>query len=331
MSITCNPPAHQLGRGLSSPSGNTVLRCTPPLCTSLPCIGLPPSSVVGHALASALPCLGCALLCSTAACSGKGGSGHRWPCASHTADSCAPGSPNLHAAAPALSARSSTCAALCSAAHALPHPGRATRARAANRASSALRTALLAPGCLPPHGSRICRTRAHSSVLRHATPPRTCATHSSANRARQARAPTLLLRPLSVHTLLLPLQPSHCFHCAALSSRARTRVPALLASPVLRPPSACTPVRCVPLALARDATSRSTSSRTPPRARHRPASPVSPPPVLLWRRSSSGSPAPEPVPHLLLRAAPPFCAPTHLHLPAHTRLLAPPEPVSEPR
>jgi hypothetical protein len=82
-----------------------------------------------------------------------------------------PGSPNLHAAVPALSARSSTCAVLCSAAHALLHPGRATRARAANRASSALHTALLASGCLPPHGSRICRTRAHSSVLRHATPP----------------------------------------------------------------------------------------------------------------------------------------------------------------
>jgi hypothetical protein len=55
MSITRDPPAHQLGRGLSSPSGNSVMRCTPPLCMSLPCIGLPPSSVVGHALASASP------------------------------------------------------------------------------------------------------------------------------------------------------------------------------------------------------------------------------------------------------------------------------------
>jgi hypothetical protein len=79
MSLTHDPPAHQLGRGLSSPSGNTIMRCTPPLCTSLPCIVLPPSFVVGHALASALPCLSCALLCSTAPCSGKGGSGHRWP------------------------------------------------------------------------------------------------------------------------------------------------------------------------------------------------------------------------------------------------------------
>jgi hypothetical protein len=79
MSITRDPPVHQLGRGLSSPSGNIVMRCTPLLCTSLPCIALPLSSVVGHALASALPCLSCALLCSTAACSGKGGSGHRWP------------------------------------------------------------------------------------------------------------------------------------------------------------------------------------------------------------------------------------------------------------
>jgi hypothetical protein len=66
MSITRDPPAHQLGRGLSSPSGNSAMRCTPPLCTSLPCIDLPPSSVVGHALASALPCLSCALLCSAA-------------------------------------------------------------------------------------------------------------------------------------------------------------------------------------------------------------------------------------------------------------------------
>jgi hypothetical protein len=64
MSITRDPTAHQLGRGLSSPNGNSVMRCTPPLCTSLPCIDLPPSSVVGHALASALPCLSCALLCS---------------------------------------------------------------------------------------------------------------------------------------------------------------------------------------------------------------------------------------------------------------------------
>jgi hypothetical protein len=55
------------------------MRCTPPLCTSLLCIALPPSSVVGHALASALPCLSCVLPCSSAACSGKGGSGHRRP------------------------------------------------------------------------------------------------------------------------------------------------------------------------------------------------------------------------------------------------------------
>jgi hypothetical protein len=66
MSITRDPPAHQLGRGLSSPSENTVMRCTPPLCTSLPCIDLPPSSVVGHALASTLLCPCCALHCSAA-------------------------------------------------------------------------------------------------------------------------------------------------------------------------------------------------------------------------------------------------------------------------
>jgi hypothetical protein len=73
------PSCTVLGRGLSSPCGNTVMLCTPPLCSSLPCIALPSSSVVGHAFASALPCLSCALLCSIAACSGKGGSGHRWP------------------------------------------------------------------------------------------------------------------------------------------------------------------------------------------------------------------------------------------------------------
>jgi hypothetical protein len=50
-------------------------------------------------------------------------------------------------------------------------------------------------------------------------------------------------------------------------SRARTRVPALLTPPVLRPLSACTPARCVLLAPARAATSCSTSSRMPPRAR----------------------------------------------------------------
>jgi hypothetical protein len=37
-----------------------------PPCTSLLCIAPPPFSVVGHALASALPCLSCALLCSAA-------------------------------------------------------------------------------------------------------------------------------------------------------------------------------------------------------------------------------------------------------------------------
>jgi hypothetical protein len=60
---------------------------------------------------------------------------------------------------------------------------------------------------------------------RAATPPRACATHSSAYRARQAHAPTLLLRPPSVRTLLLPLQPSHCFRCAAPSSRACSLLP----------------------------------------------------------------------------------------------------------
>jgi hypothetical protein len=55
MSITRNPPAHQLGRGLSSPCGNAAMRCTPPLCMSLPCssmlcIAPPPSFVAGPAL-----------------------------------------------------------------------------------------------------------------------------------------------------------------------------------------------------------------------------------------------------------------------------------------
>jgi hypothetical protein len=58
-----------------------------------------------------------------------------------------------------------------------------------------------------------------------AAPPRACATHSSAYRARQARAPTLLLRPPSVRTLLLPLQPSRCFRCAVPSSRACSLLP----------------------------------------------------------------------------------------------------------
>jgi hypothetical protein len=158
MPITRDPPAHQLGRGLSSPSGNTVMRCTPPLCTSLPCIALPPSSVVGHALASALPrrrslrgrpCQGTAV-CSLAA---------------------------LRAGLP----------------------------RAATLQLHPRISALPAP--------------------RAATPPRACATHSSAYHARQARAPTLLLRPPSVRTLLLPLQPSHCFRCAAPSFRACSLLP----------------------------------------------------------------------------------------------------------
>jgi hypothetical protein len=54
-SITRDPLAHQLGRGLSSPSRNTVMRCTPSPCTSLPCIAPPPSSVAGSALTPVLP------------------------------------------------------------------------------------------------------------------------------------------------------------------------------------------------------------------------------------------------------------------------------------
>jgi hypothetical protein len=57
MSITRDPPAHQLGRSLSSPSGNTAMRCTPPPCMSLPCLSMlciaPP--VAELTLASALP------------------------------------------------------------------------------------------------------------------------------------------------------------------------------------------------------------------------------------------------------------------------------------
>jgi hypothetical protein len=57
MSITHDPPAHQLGRGLSSPSGDTAMRytlssCTPLPCTLSPCTALP---TAGLALASALP------------------------------------------------------------------------------------------------------------------------------------------------------------------------------------------------------------------------------------------------------------------------------------
>jgi hypothetical protein len=57
MSITRDPPAHQLGRGLSSPSGDTAMRytlssCTPLPCTLSPCTALPTARL---ALASALP------------------------------------------------------------------------------------------------------------------------------------------------------------------------------------------------------------------------------------------------------------------------------------
>jgi hypothetical protein len=63
----------------------------------------------------------------------------------------------------------------------------------------------LAPA-LPNHSrARPNRVRFSSTS---AAPPRACATHSSACRARQARAPTLLLRPPSVHTLLLPTEPA---------------------------------------------------------------------------------------------------------------------------
>jgi hypothetical protein len=47
-----------------------------------------------------------------------------------------------------------------------------------------------------------------NTTTRCTPPPCTCATHSSAYRARQARAPTLLLRPPSVRTLLLPTEPA---------------------------------------------------------------------------------------------------------------------------
>jgi hypothetical protein len=53
------PSCTQLDRGLSSPSGNTAMRCTSPLCMSLPyssmlCIAPPPSSVARPALRSGL-------------------------------------------------------------------------------------------------------------------------------------------------------------------------------------------------------------------------------------------------------------------------------------
>jgi hypothetical protein len=50
MSITRDPPAHQLGRGLSSSSGDTAMRCTPSSCTAIS-----PPPVAGPAFASALP------------------------------------------------------------------------------------------------------------------------------------------------------------------------------------------------------------------------------------------------------------------------------------
>jgi hypothetical protein len=53
------PSCTQLGRGLSSPSGNTAMRCTSLLrmsllCSSMLCIAPPPSSVAGPALHSGL-------------------------------------------------------------------------------------------------------------------------------------------------------------------------------------------------------------------------------------------------------------------------------------
>jgi hypothetical protein len=140
---------------------------------------------------------------------------------------------------------------------------------------------------------------------RVATPPRACATHSSAYHARQARAPTLLLRPSSVCTLLLPLQPSHCLRCAAPSSRACSLLPSEPAPHGLarprREPLARLPAR-PPLHL--HALVRVTAAPSPAPCVCTPVKPPCiagfPPPVSHWRRSSSGSPAPEPVPHLLL-------------------------------
>jgi hypothetical protein len=82
----------------------------------------------------------------------------------------------------------------------------------------------------------------------------------------RANPPCTLCSGSSASSCLTCVRPALPHH-----SRARTHVPALLALPVLWPPSACTPARCVPLAPARAATSCSTSSRTPARARHRPA------------------------------------------------------------
>jgi hypothetical protein len=49
----CDLPVHQFGRGLSASSGNIIMRCTPPLCTSLPCIA-PPFLVAGPTFRSGL-------------------------------------------------------------------------------------------------------------------------------------------------------------------------------------------------------------------------------------------------------------------------------------
>jgi hypothetical protein len=159
-----------------------------------------------------------------------------------------------------LSARSSTCAVLCSAAHALLHPGRATHACAANRASSALRTALLAPGCLLLPGSRTSRARARSArrcLLMRVCRCRACSsacaptcaisTASSPPALTRAVAPTRSASsrarpgPLCACSLQpAPLAPSHACHAphATPLARARAELP-----PALAPSHRCSNLR----------------------------------------------------------------------------------------
>jgi hypothetical protein len=193
MSITRDPPAHQLGRGLSSPSGNTVMRCTPPLCTLLPCIALSP--VAGPALASALPrrrplcdrpCQGTAVcdLVALRASLSRTATRHLRPRTSEPRAS-------LACIALLLSHLKPPCTSLLA-------PGRSPPLESCSCTHTPT-PPTSAPCLLQP-----CRVvPAHPRTSAHSAPPRTC--YSIRASASPAFAP-----------IRATLEPTRCFHCAVL-------------------------------------------------------------------------------------------------------------------
>jgi hypothetical protein len=125
--------------------------------------------------------------------------------------------------------------------------------------------------------------------------------HRFARRSRQSSSPTPAAASNHAPRAVAPTPDAAPLACAKSSSRTPHQ-----------PSAVAPPLRSV---------LRAASTWIAPKpSRPAPARPRAPTPATLWRRPASGSPAPEPTPHLLLRAARPSARLQHLpralHLPA---------------